>query len=244
MGMLSDGKQAVVDHISDGKQAIAARIVTGRDAISTRLHNGKDAIVSGVVAGSEAIANTRAGALVGQSVDSTLCATEHVVDYLLPPEKNEEGLLLAVKDEEVEKEDIPLVQMEHTHTKERESSSESDSDDEDEEGEKEEEEGEVCELAAVGRVGRIRLLSRKVKMRMYRRSLRHLHSVQQQCKSVLEQLELYIRMVRLYGVCVCCVLCAVCVTGVSLDNVVVCRWLFFEYSLVSGCCHVMVWFGK
>ena len=203
--MLTDSRQAVYNHLSDGKQAVTTRLATGRDAITTRLtdgkdaiatrlYDGKDAIVSGVKAGSDVIANTRAGTLVGRGVDSTICATEAVVDYLLPPEENEKELLSEEVKEESEK-DVTLVPLDQA-PEEKEDSSDSESEDE----EKEEGEEGACEEAGVGRVTRVCLLSRKVKLRMYRRSLRRLHSVQQQCKGTLDQLKVYVQAVRVLWV--------------------------------------------
>lgn len=175
---LSEGKQAVYTRISDGKQAISTRLNIGKEAISSTITSGKDALYTHLQSGSEALANTRAGALVGCGVDHTLSATENVVEYLLPPEENEEELL---EPEKTEKELMYYI------PRTRQSKGEAD----------EEKEGEV---ENPGRFTRAKTISRKVKVRVYYRSLRKLHTVQQQCKCALEQLKVHIDLVRIASV--------------------------------------------
>lgn len=191
MEMLQDGRNAVYTHLSEGKQAVYTRISDGKQAISTRLNNGKEAISSTITSGkdalythlqsgSEALANTRAGALVGCGVDHTLSATENVVEYLLPPEENEEELL---EPEKTEKELMYYI------PRTRQSKGEAD----------EEKEGEA---ENPGRFTRAKTISRKVKVRVYYRSLRKLHTVQQQCKCALEQLKVHIDLVSITRLCI------------------------------------------
>ena len=156
----------------DVKQAVCDRIIDGKQALTSRLSDGKDAVVTQFQAGSEALANTRPGILVGQGVDRTLSATESLVDYLLPPEENEKEIIS--ESEKTEKEQEVL---------------EPPAEGEDEE--EEEEEGE----APAGRITRIKKLSRKVKVRVYYRSLRRLYSTQQRVKSTLEELRITVAMV-------------------------------------------------
>ena len=175
---LSEGKQAVYTRISDGKQAISTRLNNGKEAISSTIASGKDALYTHLQSGSEALANTRAGALVGCGVDHTLSATENVVEYLLPPEESEEEVL---EPEKSEKE--PMYYIPRT----RQSKGEAE----------EEKEGEA---ENPDRFTRVKTISRKVKVRVYYRSLRKLQTVQQQCKCALEQLKVHIDLVS--GACV------------------------------------------
>ena len=194
--MLNDGKKAIHDRISSGKQAIATRLTEGKEAISTRITNGKDAITSTIAsgkeavytrvqAGSDAIASTRAGTLVGKGVDRSLTAAESLADYLLPPEENEKELLSeSMKTEKHEAEPVPQTAEE---------TSGATSEEEGEEEKKEEEES--TDPKCPSRFGRVKTLSRKVKLRLYYRSLKKLHSLQQQCKSTLDQLKISIDVV-------------------------------------------------
>lgn len=52
-------------------------------------------------------------------------------------------------------------------------------------------------MATPSRYTRIKALSRKVKLRMYYRTLRTLQTIQQQCKTTLDQLKLSVDVVRL-----------------------------------------------
>ena len=176
---LNNGKQTVCTQISDGKQAISTRLNNGKEAVSSTIASGKDALYTHLQSGSEALANTRAGAMVGYGVDRTLSATENVVDYLLPSEENENELLS--ESEKPEKTEEPTLYVPRTRQIKGEA----------EEEEKEEEE----EVESPSRFSRVKTISRKVKLRVYYRSLRRLHTVQQQCRSALEQLKLHIDLV-------------------------------------------------
>jgi len=162
----------------EGKDALAVKLSQGKDAVSTRLVRGKDAVCSTVQTGATAVANTRAGVLVGSGLDSTLRATENLVDYLLPAEENEKELL---SEYEKSKEPIEMMTLK--------------SSEESVESEELEEEVVITEEVSAGRVVRVRTLSRKVKLRMYYRSLRKIQGVQEQSKSLLEQLKTTIDLV-------------------------------------------------
>ena len=176
---LSNGKQTVYTQISDGKQAISTRLNSGKEAVASTIASGKDALYTRLQSGSEALASTRAGAMVGYGVDRTLSATENVVDYLLPSEENEDELLS--ESEKTEKTEEPTLYVPRTRQTKGEAEDE----------EKDEEE----EVENPSRFSRVKTISRKVKLRVYYRSLRRLHTVQQQCKSALEQLKLHIDLV-------------------------------------------------
>ena len=175
--------------VSDGKQALTTGLSKGKDTISSTLASGRDVVYVKVQNGAEAIANTRAGVLVGSGVDRTLSATESVIDYLLPPEENEKELLSEYEKvkEDVEMTTISTEQVETPEPSETEIIEEEEEEEEEQE-EEEEKEGVVVVECSPGRVQRVRTLSRKVKLRMYYRSMRRLYGVQQQCKSTLEQL--------------------------------------------------------
>ena len=189
---LGERKDAVYTTLTAGKEAITSRLANGKEAISTTLQNGKEAVYNRIQSGSEVLANTRAGCLVGQGVDKTLQLTENAVDYLLPKvEDDKEG-------GPREREATEMKSMDRVNGEESESeSSEEEEMVEEAEGEKEEEEeeeeGEKGEGAS--RTARVKNLSRKVKLRVYYRTLRQLDSVQQQCKSALEQLKMHIDLV-------------------------------------------------
>ena len=172
---ISSGKDAITGRLAGGKDAITSRLASGKDAISTSLQSGKEAVYSRIQAGSEAIANTRAGCLVGSGVDRTLQATENIVDYLLPEDEQ--------KKEESGSPEVKEGKVDASSQEAKDDSSSS----EESEGEEEEE--------GASRVGRVKNLSRKVKLRIYYRTLHRLDTVQQQCKSALEQLKLNIDLV-------------------------------------------------
>ena len=172
---ISSGKDAITGRLAGGKDAITSRLSSGKDAISTSLQSGKEAVYSRIQAGSEVIANTRAGCLVGSGVDRTLQATENIVDYLLPEDEQ--------KKEESGSSEVKEGKVDASSQEAKDDSSSS----EESEGEEEEE--------GASRVGRVKNLSRKVKLRIYYRTLRRLDTVQQQCKSALEQLKLHIDLV-------------------------------------------------
>ena len=172
---LQSGSEAIANSragvlIGEGKQAISTKITEGKDYISSTIASGRDVVYTKAQSGAEALANTRAGAMVGSGVDSTLSTTEGWVEYLLPPENNE----------------LELLDEEETGTEMKEKTTE---------GEEAAKETEVNVAAASSRVQRVKLLSRKVKVRMYYRSLRKLGNIQQQCKSTLEQLRATVDLV-------------------------------------------------
>ena len=191
---LSQTRVAVL--ASEGKDAVVAKLSEGKDAVSTRLAHGKDALYSTVQSGVSAVANTRAGALVGSGFDNTLHATEKVIDYLLPAEENEKELL---SEAAKEKEPVELATLGST--------TESTVPDEVEEDEEIVVKEKVEEEEVGGRVVRIKTLSRKVKLRLYYRSVRHLQNVQQHSKSALEQLKSTIDLVRCMIVHDCVYVC-------------------------------------
>lgn len=188
---LSESKEAISSKISDGRHSVTGRISEGKDALSSHISSGKDAISSKVIAGKDVIVSTvqsgaavvaTAGVLMSIGVDRTLCATETIVNYILPAEENEKQLLSeSEKVKEIEMASLKGVSTEAAAS---------------------ENVDEVAEVEDVehiyisaGRVDRIKILSRKVKLRLYYRSMRNLHSVQQQSKSTLEQLQSTINVV-------------------------------------------------
>lgn len=172
---LGERKDAVYSCVSSGKQAVTARLANGKEAISTSIQSGKDALYTRIQAGSEAIANTRAGCLVGSGVNCTLQATEKIVDYLLPEEEGKVSVSFDAEKEEAK------VEQKCSEAKDDSSGEES--------------EGEEEEKTSESRVARVKNLSRKVKRRIYYRTLRRLDSVQVQCKAALEQLKMHIDLV-------------------------------------------------
>lgn len=183
---LDERKKAVYTRIHDGKEA-------AKDAIATRLVNGKDVIVGCIQAGTEAVANSTPGTLVSGGVNRTLKATENIVDYLIPEKPEDVGL-----PGEEEKKTVTLkMTIGQEEEKEVEVEEEDSSDEEEEEeggegGEEEVKEGE-------SNVERVKNISRKVKVRVYYRTLRRLDGVQEQCKTALEHLKLDIDLVS------CCI---------------------------------------
>ena len=178
---LEGQKTAVCARLSDGKKAITGRLANGKEAISTSIHSGKDALVGYIQASSEAIANTGPGCVVGSGVNRTLAVTEDIVDYLLPegqPRQEKEG----DEEEDEEEEEMKVI-----------SEAKQDSENEESEGEGE---GEGEAKTGESRVERVKNISRKVKLRVYYRTLRRLDTVQQQCKATLELLKLNVDMVR------------------------------------------------
>jgi hypothetical protein len=186
---LGEQKTAVCSRFSSGKDAITTRLVTGKEAVTTTIQGGKDTLVGYLHAGSEAIANTRPGCLVGSGVNRTLQVTENIVDYLLP-EQEEEKERASVDAEEKE------VKVEEKVTSEV--KGESNGEEVDGEGEEEEEEEAK---GGESKVTRVKNISRKVKLRVYYRTLRRLDTVQQQCKSTLEQLKMNIDLLRMAHGC-------------------------------------------
>ena len=188
---LDEQKKAVCTRLNDGKEAITGRLVDGKDAVTTRLTTGKDALVSALHAGTEAVANSGPGALVGSGVGRTLRATESVVDYLLPEKPEDAGASGAgEKDDEVET----------TGDGGEESSDNEEGEGGEGEGEGGEGEGEGGEGEGEGgkeetNVERVKNISRKVKVRVYYRTLRRLDGIQEQCKTTLEHLKTNIDLV-------------------------------------------------
>ena len=179
---LDEQKKAVCTRLNDGKEAITGRLVDGKDAVTTRLTTGKDALVSALHAGTEAVANSGPGALVGSGVGRTLRATESVVDYLLPEKPEDAGASGAgEKDDEVE-----------TTGNGGEESSDNEEEGEGGEGEGE---GEGEGGKEETNVERVKNISRKVKVRVYYRTLRRLDGIQEQCKTTLEHLKTNIDLV-------------------------------------------------
>lgn len=182
---LDERKKAVTTRINNGKDAITTRLATGKEAIATSIHSGKDALVSALQASSDAVANSGPGSLVGSGVNHTLKVTENIVDYLLPDAGEDEGVSFDAGKEEVKVETKTTVDEEAS------------SDEED--GEQEEEKGKDGE----SNVERVKNISRKVKLRVYYRTLRRLDTVQQQCKSTLEQLKMNVDLVSFTTMCIC-----------------------------------------
>ena len=173
---LDEQKKAVCSRINDGKEAITGRLAGGKEAITTRITSGKDALVSCIHASTEAVANSGPGALVGSGVNRTLKVTENIVDYILPEKP---GDTAAASPGEEEKEEVELKVS---------GGGEESSEEEEEEGEGEGE-GESS-------VERVKNISRKVKVRVYYRTLRRLDAIQEQCKTTLEHLRMNINLVR------------------------------------------------
>ena len=146
-----------------------ALLSEGKEAITSSVTVGKDAICTRLQAGSEALSNTRAGHLVGSGVFHTLAVTEMLVDYLLPADENDKELV-----PESEKE-VPKSEKEETKREELKSE----------------------EPAPPSTATRVTSISRKLKVRVYYRTLRKLHATQQQCKSALDQLKEHVDVVSL-----------------------------------------------
>ena len=180
MPSIKTDTEEVLECISNKKEALTTRLATGKEAISTSLHSGKDTLVSYIQAGSEAMANSGPGCLVGSSVNRTLQVTENIVDYLLPEPKEEEGVAYDSEVKFQAKDDLDGDV----------------SSDEEGDEEEEEEEGTEEEVGGESNVEKVKSLSRKVKRRVYYRTLRRLDSVQQQCKATLEQLKTHVDLVR------------------------------------------------
>ena len=176
---LDEQKKAVCSRLNHRKEAIAGRLADGKEAVTTRLTTSKDALVSALHAGTEVVANSGPAAFVGSGVGRTLQVTESLVDYLLP-EKPEDTT--SAGETEKEKEEVEL---------ETSAVVEDSSDDENEE-EEEEGEGEGKEETNAERVKNI---SRKVKVRVYYRTLRRLDAIQEQCKTMLELLKTNVDLV-------------------------------------------------
>ena len=177
---------------SQGKDAIVSKVSEGKEAVTTRITAGKDALYSSVQSGASAVANTRAGILVGSGLDRTLTATENIVDYFIPAEENEKELL---------SESVKIKEsVEMTTIKSTEEGTVTEEVEEDVVVVEDCQNCQKCEnclgqVEKSGRIERIKTLSRKVKLRIYYRSMRRLQSVQQQSKSSLEQLKAAVDLV-------------------------------------------------
>ncbi len=174
------------------KDALVVKVSEGKEAVVTRIAAGKDALYSSVQSSASAVANTRAGILVGSGLDCTLSATENLVDYLIPAEENEKELL---SESTKVKESIEM-----TTIKSNEEGTVTEAVEEEVVVVKDCQNCQKCsnclgEVEESGRIDRVRTLSRKVKLRIYYRSLRRLHGVQQQSKATLEQLKAAVQLV-------------------------------------------------
>ena len=172
----------VLEALDERKKVVTSRLNDGKEAITTRLATGKDALVNALQAGSEAVAKSGPGSLVGSGVHRTLEVTENIVDYLLPDAGEDEGVSFDAEKEEVKVETKTTVDEEASSDEEKE---------EEEEDEEKAKDGE-------SNVQKVKNISRKVKRRVYYRTLRRLDTVQQQCKSTLEQLKMNLDLVSFY----------------------------------------------
>lgn len=170
--------EEVLEALDEQKKAVYTRITSGKEAITTRLTSGKDTVVNCLHAGTEAVVNSGPAHLVSSGVNRTLQATETIVDYLIPEKP----------------EDTPTSgKQEETEVK----VSREDEDSSDEEGGEEEEEEKGEEGKEESNTKRVKNISRKVKVRVYYRTLRRLDNVQEQCKTTLEHLKTNIDLVSL-----------------------------------------------
>lgn len=201
---ISDGKTAVAETISSGKDAVCSKISSGADAVAnsragvmcgqgkkvvtsyytqgkealgSRVAAGRDAVYATVQSGAEQLANTKAGVMVGVGFDSTLSATESLVDYLIPEMENEKELFSEIEKEEKRVAGLPLTRQP------KDSEVEVSSDDDP----REEEEKDVC--SGESRMERAYNISRKMRLRVFYRSMRRLQSVQESCQVTLGQLK-------------------------------------------------------
>lgn len=160
--------------VSESKQAIANHLSRGKEVLGNTIAAGCGVVSTKIQSGAELLANTRAGTLVGSGVDSALTTTENWVEYLLPEVVNEDELSVECENQEKEAiaEGLP------------------DADQPCDDSPAQEEE-------SVGRVERVCSMSRKVKMRLYYRSLQRLQAMQKNCKSTLEQLQQTVDLVSL-----------------------------------------------
>ena len=164
----------VLEALDEQKKAVYTRITSGKEAITTRITSGKDALV-------EAVANSGPAHLVSGGVNRTLEATENIVNYLLPEKPEDEPTTAGSEGEK-------------TQLKVSEEAEDSSDDEEEEEGE-EGEEAKGDEGKAETNTERVKNISRKVKVRVYYRTLRRLDTVQEQCKTTLEHLKTNIDLV-------------------------------------------------
>lgn len=184
---ISASKEAIVNSrpgvaVSEGKQAIANHLAQGKASLSSTIASGRDAVYTRLQSGAGHLANTRAGAMVGSGVDCTLSATEGWVEYLLPEVQDEKELLAQSAGQQMV--GLPLTRCPS------------------EDSPAQAEEGEDPPQAS--RAERVCTLSRKVKLRMYYHSVSRLHTMQQNCKRTLEQLQQAVDLVSggyTVGVC-------------------------------------------
>lgn len=182
---ISAGSEALANSragvlVGEGKQAVTTRLVHGKEALGNGIAAGRDVVYSRVQNGADHLANTRAGVMVGAGIDRTLAATESWMDYLIPEVENEKELFTELEREEKRISGLPLTRQ----PKEEVSAA---NDDPEQEGNVDEKEGGTkCE---VGRVERVYEISRKMKLRMYYRSMQRLQAMQQNCKATLHQLK-------------------------------------------------------
>ena len=168
---ISAGSEAVVNSragvaVSNGKQALASHLAQGKETLGNTIASGREAVYTKVQCGAESLANSRAGCLVGAGVNHTLASTENWVEYLLPEIENEKELFCDVQDE-----DMCMVGLPRDSPAQDDKVAQPDN-----------------QVTAIGRVARVRTLSRKVKLRVYFRSMQRLQSMQQNCKATLEHL--------------------------------------------------------
>jgi len=213
---ISDGKTAVVETISSGKDTVCSKISSGADAVAnsragvlcgegkkvvtsyytqgkealgSRVAAGRDAVYTTVQSGTEQLANTRAGQMVGAGFDSTLSATESLVDYLIPEMENEKELFSEIEKEEKKVAGLPLTRQP------RDNEAEVTSDDDPGEDE-EEEEKDVC--SGESRMERAYKISRKMRLRAFYRSMSRLQGVQESSQATLTQLKNTVDLVSGY----------------------------------------------
>lgn len=190
---ISAGSEAVANSragvlVSEGKQAITTRFVQGKEALGSGVAAGYNAVYSRIQSGAEHLANTRAGVMVGVGVDRVIDASEGLVDYVIPEMENEKELFSELEKEEKRMAGLPLTRQ----PKDKEMAA-SDDPEQEEEGEGKVEETE-CE---VGRVEHVYKISRKMRLRMYYRSMQRLQAMQQNCQATLHQLKDTVDLLKL-----------------------------------------------
>ena len=192
---ISTGAEAITNSragvlVGEGKKVLTTRIYQGKEALSSTITSGRDVVYSGIQSGAESLSNTRVGSLVGSGVDSTLTATENLVEYLVPEIEDEKELLakcgkgdVAAPDSQSPTDDAPAQDDEMEPLLEGDESK-------------------------ISRVERVCSLSRKVKLRMYHRSMQHLEGIQKNCKMTLEQLKQSVDLVSDLSLLLCQVICS------------------------------------
>ena len=199
---LMDGKESLYSNISAGseamsnshagvligevKQAINNRIVQGKETLESGVVTGRDAVYTRIQSGAEFLSSTRAGTLVGSGIECTLAATESWVEYLIPELENEKELFSELVKQEKRIYSLPLTRQ----PKEKALAADAVLD----------EEGEVKRLSEeydANRMERVYMISRKMKLRMYYRSMQRLKNMQQKCQATLQQLKDTVDLVSL-----------------------------------------------